>query len=147
VPFPFTDLSETKLRPSVVLWVDNKGQDVTLCFISSQAIDRFTDDEFIILPSDLEFAQTGLKSHSKVRVARIVTLSGAPFQDKALYMPAVVSMRHNPLLKAFSERLLDRGKAQMQAIGAIMRKLVHLAFGILKSQQPFDPNYALAEPL
>jgi transposase len=62
-------------------------------------------------------------------------------------MPTVVSMRHNPLLKAFSDRLLDRGKAKMQAIGAIMRKLVHLAFGILKSQQPFDPNYSLAEPL
>jgi transposase len=61
-------------------------------------------------------------------------------------MPAVVSMRHNPLLKAFSERLLDRGKAKMQAIGAIMRKLVHLAFGILKSQQPFDPNYSLDTP-
>jgi transposase len=65
---------------------------------------------------------------------------------KALYMPAVVSMRHNPLLKAFSDRLLDRGKAKMQAIGAIMRKLVHLAFGILKSQQPFDPNYSLDTP-
>jgi transposase len=45
-----------------------------------------------------------------------VSPSGAPFQDKALYMPAVVSMRHNPLLKAFSERLLDRGKAKMQRL-------------------------------
>ena len=63
---------------------------------------------------------------------------------RALYMPAIVSMRFNPLLKALGDRLLDRGKAKMQAIGAIMRKLVHLAFGILKSQQPFDPNYALA---
>jgi transposase len=42
--------------------------------------------------------------------------------------------------------LLDRGKAKMQAIGAIMRKLVHLAFGILKSQQPFDPNHSLTTP-
>jgi transposase len=65
---------------------------------------------------------------------------------KALYLPAVVSMSHNPLMKAFSERLLDRGKAKMQAIGAIMRKLVHLAFGILKSQQPFDPNYSISTP-
>jgi mRNA interferase MazF len=74
VPFPFTDLSETKLRPAVVLWVDGKGQDVTLCFISSQAIDRVTEDEFVISPSDSDFAQTGLKGASKVRVARIVTL-------------------------------------------------------------------------
>ena len=54
---------------------------------------------------------------------------------KALYMPAVVAMRHNPLLKAMSERLLGRGKVKMQVIGALMRKLVHLAFGILKSQK------------
>ncbi|MEG4808879.1 transposase [Microcoleus sp. F8-D1] len=65
---------------------------------------------------------------------------------KALYMPAVVAMRHNPLLKAMSERLLGRGKVKMQVIGALMRKLVHLAFGILKSQKPFDPNYLLATP-
>lgn len=60
---------------------------------------------------------------------------------KALYMPAVVAMRHNPLLKSFSERLLKRGKVKMQVIGAIMRKLLHLVYGILKSNQPFDPNY------
>jgi mRNA interferase MazF len=82
VPFPFTDLSETKLRPAVLLWVDSKGQDVTLCFISSQGIDRVTDDEFVILPSDPEFAQTGLKSSSKVRVARIITLEKSLLQRR-----------------------------------------------------------------
>ncbi|WP_309745220.1 MULTISPECIES: type II toxin-antitoxin system PemK/MazF family toxin [unclassified Chamaesiphon] len=82
VPFPFTDLSEPKLRPAVVLWVDDKGQDVTLCFISSQAIERVTDDESIILSSDLEFVQTGLKSTSKVRVARIITLERSLLQRR-----------------------------------------------------------------
>ncbi len=62
-------------------------------------------------------------------------------------MPAVVAMSHNPLLKAMSERLLERGKVKMQVVGALMRKLLHLAFGILKSQTPFDPNYASATPL
>ena len=51
---------------------------------------------------------------------------------KALYLPAVVAMPCNPLLKAMSDRLLGRGKVKMQVIGALMRKLVHLAFGILK---------------
>jgi transposase len=86
---------------------------------------------------------SGTSVHGKTRLS----CTGNSRLRKALYLPAVVSMRHNPLLKAFSDRLLDRGKAKMQAIGAIMRKLVHLAFGILKSQQPFDFNYALAEPL
>lgn len=83
---------------------------------------------------------SGTSVHGKTRLS----CTGNSRLRKALYMPAVVSMRHNPLLKAFSDRLLDRGKAKMQALGAIMRKLVHLAFGILKSQQPFDPNYSLA---
>jgi transposase len=85
---------------------------------------------------------SGTSVHGKTRLS----CTGNSRLRKALYMPAVVSMRHNPLLKAFSERLLDRGKAKMQAIGAIMRKLVHLAFGILKSQKPFDPNYSLTTP-
>jgi transposase len=85
---------------------------------------------------------SGTSVHGKTRLS----CTGNSRLRKALYMPAVVSMRHNPLLQAFSERLLVRGKAKMQAIGAIMRKLVHLAFGILKSQQPFDPNYSLTTP-
>jgi transposase len=85
---------------------------------------------------------SGTSVHGKTRLS----CTGNSRLRKALYMPAVVSMRHNPLLKAFCERLLDRGKAKMQAIGAIMRKLVHLAFGILKSQKPFDPNYSLTTP-
>jgi mRNA interferase MazF len=71
VPFPFTDLSQTKLRPAIVLYVQPEGEDITLCFISSQNLERVSRDELIIDP---EFAQTGLKSKSKVRVSRIVTL-------------------------------------------------------------------------
>jgi transposase len=51
-----------------------------------------------------------------------------------------------PILSQLCRQLLNRGKAKMQAIGAIMGKLVHLAFGILKSQKPFDPNYSLTIP-
>jgi len=74
VPFPFTDLSQTKLRPAVVLWIDSQKQDVTLCFISSRNLNQKTDDEFIIYDSDPEFAQTGLKVSSKVRVTKIITV-------------------------------------------------------------------------
>jgi mRNA interferase MazF len=74
VTFPFTDLSQTKLRPAVVLWVDSAGNDLTLCFISSQNITSCSPEEFAINPSDPEFAGTGLKVASKIRLARIVTL-------------------------------------------------------------------------
>jgi len=85
---------------------------------------------------------SGTSVHGKTRLS----CTGNVRLRKALYLPAVVAMRHNPLLKAMSERLLTRGKVKMQVIGALMRKLVHLAFGILKSQKPFDPNYLIATP-
>lgn len=59
-----------------------------------------------------------------------------------LYMPAVVAIRHNPHVKAVYERLLAKGKTKMAAIGAAMRKLVHLCFGVLKTRTPYQDNYA-----
>lgn len=60
------------------------------------------------------------------------------------YMPAVCSLQHNPVIKAMSERLKARGKAGKQIVCAAMRKLLTLAYGVLKSGVPFDPNWALA---
>ena len=74
VPFPFTDLSQTKLRPAVVLWADDRGKDVTLCFVSSQKVDRIAKYEFVIASDDPQFSMTGLKVTSKVRVTRVVTI-------------------------------------------------------------------------
>lgn len=62
---------------------------------------------------------------------------------KALYMPALNAMRYNPVLAALRTRLLATGKPKMVAVGAVMRKLVHLMYGVLKSGAPFDPNLAV----
>ncbi len=59
-----------------------------------------------------------------------------------LYMAAVVATRHNPHIKVLYERLLVKGKAKMAAIGAAMRKLVHLCFGVLKTRKPYQADYA-----
>ena len=58
-----------------------------------------------------------------------------------LYMAAVVGTRYNPHVKAVYERLLARGKSKMSSLGAAMRKLVHLCFGVLKTQQPYQYDY------
>lgn len=63
---------------------------------------------------------------------------------KALYFPALSALRCNPAVKAFGDRLKDRGKRPMVVVGAAMRKLLAIAFGVLKSGRPFDPNYALS---
>ena len=58
---------------------------------------------------------------------------------KALYMPALVSIRYNPLMIAFYQRLKEKGKNGKVIVCAVMRKLVHVIFGVLKSGKKYDP--------
>ena len=60
-----------------------------------------------------------------------------------LYMPAVVSIQHNPDIRAQYERLLKNGKSKMQAVGAAMRKLVQICFGVVKHQSEYRPQVAI----
>jgi len=60
---------------------------------------------------------------------------------KALYMPALVSIQCNPVMIAFYNRLKGKGKNGKVIVCAIMRKLVHIIFGILKSGKKYGPNY------
>ncbi len=91
-------------------------------------------------------AQAGLtprqhESGSSVRGKPRLSKIGHARIRKALYMPAVVAMRHNPIIREFAEHLRQRGKHTMLIIGAVMRKLLHLVYGVLKSGKPFDPHY------
>lgn len=57
-----------------MLWADATGDDVTLCFISSQNVTNLSPEEFILDASEPDFAATGLRISSKVRVTRIITI-------------------------------------------------------------------------
>jgi transposase len=69
--------------------------------------------------------------------------AGPPRIRAVLYMAAIVGTQHNPHIKALYQRLQQRGKTKMSALGAAMRKLVHLCFGVLKTRQPYQANYAI----
>jgi transposase len=91
-------------------------------------------------------AYTGLtpsrhESGSSVRGRSSLSKTGRVAFRQALFFPAVNARRWNPLIRTFCLRLEERGKCPMVIICAVMRKLVHLAYGVLKHQQPFDPNY------
>ena len=81
--------------------------------------------------------ESGSSVRGKPRLCKV----GAARLRKAMYFPAIVAIRHNPIIKAMSERLREAGKCPMVVIGAAMRKLIHIAFGVLKSGRPFDPSY------
>lgn len=57
----------------------------------------------------------------------------------ALYMAATVAARHNPALKAFSEKLRKAGKTPKQALIAVARKLLTILNAILRDRQPWQP--------
>lgn len=59
-----------------------------------------------------------------------------------LYMASIVAIQHNPDIKHQYERLLRRGKSKMAALGAAMRKLVQICFGVIKHQCKYQPQVA-----
>jgi len=61
---------------------------------------------------------------------------------KALYMPAMTALRWNPTIRAVRARLHAAGKPPMVIIGAALRKLIHLAYGVLKSGRAYEPTCA-----
>lgn len=83
-------------------------------------------------------------SGSSVRGKPRLSKVGHAFLRKALYMPAMVATTRTAWGRAFRDRLAAAGKPPMLIIGAMMRKLVHVAFGVLKSGKPFDPALHLA---
>jgi transposase len=79
------------------------------------------------------------ESGSSVKGAPRMSKIGHTFLRKALYMPAMATLYRTDWGRQFRSRLACAGKPPMLIIGAMMRKLVHVAFGVLKSGKPFDP--------
>ena len=82
------------------------------------------------------------KSGSRVRGRARLSKSGNARLRKALDLPTRTAIQFNPLLKAFFARLVAAGKPKRQAVGACLRKLVMIGYGVLKNRVPFDPAWA-----
>ncbi len=77
------------------------------------------------------------ESGSSVRGRARLSKTGNATVRAKLTMAAVVAIQHNPDIKQQYERLLKNGKTKMSALGAAMRKLVQICFGVLKNQKPY----------
>ena len=60
---------------------------------------------------------------------------------KSGFMPALVALRYNPIIVELKEWLTKAGQAKMAVVGATMRKLIHISYGVLKHKQPFRADY------
>jgi len=108
--------------------------------------------ELSVLPQDLTprqwVAHAGLdprpvESGLSVRKPRRISKTGNRRLRAALYMPALTAAHWNPPLRAFYEQLKRRGLCPMQALVAVMRKLLHAIHGIWTNNQPFNPQRLL----
>lgn len=87
-----------------------------------------------VTPSHYE---SGASVRRRPRLSKI----GKASLRAALYWPAITAMHHNPVIRDIKERLEHKGKHQKVILGAAMRKLLHLAYGVLKNHTVFDPTY------
>lgn len=103
--------------------------------------------ELMVLPQDMtprqwvahagldpRIVESGTSVHAPARISRM----GNRNLRAALFMPALVATQYEPNVKAFYEKLLDRQKAKMQGIIAVMRKLLHAIHGMLRTGTDFD---------
>ena len=80
------------------------------------------------------------KSGTSVRGNPQMSKVGNGRLRRAMYFPAMSALQCNAAVKAFGNRLKERGKEKMVVLGAAMRKLLHICYGVLKSGRPFDAS-------
>jgi transposase len=87
------------------------------------------------------------RSGTSIKGKTSLSKMGPSALRKALYMPSVTACRCNPDVHVLYERLLKAGKTKMSALGAAMRKMAHLAFGVLKNRQTYRAFFSpILEP-
>lgn len=80
------------------------------------------------------------RSGTSVRKEPRLSKIGNARLRKAMYFPAITALRCNAAIEAFGQRLAERGKVRMVIVGAAMRKLLHICYGVLKNDKPFDAS-------
>jgi transposase len=104
--------------------------------------------ELKVLPEELRppqwVAQAGLdpqpNDSGNKKSLRQISKQGNSRLAAALFYPAMTASQCNPNVKAFYELLIARGKEPLQALVAVMRKLLHAIWGMLHHRQPWDGN-------
>jgi len=80
------------------------------------------------------------QSGSSINKSRLSKMGNKRLR-KSMYMHALVAIRHHPKMVDMYNKLQERGKPKKVAIAAVMRKLLVIAYGVLKSGKNYDLNY------
>ena len=129
---------DLKGKRDLLASIPGVGERTTAILLSFYTnLERFDNARQAVAFAGLDPRQhdSGSSVKKKVRLSKV----GHAFLRKALYMPAMVTLYKTEWGNRFRERLAAAGKPAKLIIGAMMRKLIHVAFGVLKSGKPFDP--------
>jgi len=83
---------------------------------------------------DPRHSESGTSVRGSVRISKV----GNRNLRSALFLPAMVAAQHEPRVRDYYQHLLARGKKPMQALGAVMRKLLHAIHGMFEHDADFD---------
>lgn len=114
-------------------------------FLAEVDIRRFAQASHLAAYAGL--VPTQHTSGSSIRKKSRLSKVGNRHLRTLFFMPALSAHRFNPILASLRQRLTERGKPKMAVVGALMRKLLHLAYGVLKTRIPFDPLHAHSTPV
>lgn len=137
----FDDHPDLKLKRDLLTSIPGIGETTAGSLLAEiPHLDRFDSAKAVAAYAGLSprHRNSGTSIHGRPRLCK----TGNSKLRKALYMPAIVALRFNPVLRAFADRMAAVGKHKRLIIGAVMRKLLVLAFAILRSGKRFNPNYA-----
>lgn len=110
--------------------------------------------ELIVLPDTLKAKQVSRYAGLDVRLNQSgsslnrpgrLSKAGNAYLRSSLFMPAMCAVRHDPIVKAFYESLVARGKKKIQAICAVMRKMLTGIWACLKQNTPYDSSKLFSE--
>lgn len=123
----------------LLIGINGIGEGSAVLFLATIDVNEFKNAKQLaayigITPKE---KQSGSSVRGQTRMAKV----GHAHLRKAMYFPALAARRCNPIVSKFCKNLEAKGKSKMASIGAAMRKLVHIVFGVLKNQIPFDPYY------
>lgn len=132
-----------KERQDLLRSIPGVGEKLSGYFLAWLQAERFTHVRQAVAFIGLSprHRESGESVRGKSRLSKL----GHSRLRKMLYMPAMSALRCNPAAQALAQRLKESGKSGKVLIGAVMRKLVHWMFGVLKSGDPFDAKLALAK--
>jgi transposase len=136
--------AQTTLRSNLTLLTSIVGIGVvTAAKLLAEFVDLEQYESAKAAAADAGLTPSHYESGTSVRRRPKLSKIGKAGVRAALYWPAITAMTRCPAIKAFAERLAAKGKAKKVIIGAVMRKLVHICYGVLKHQTPYDPAKAV----